>query len=68
MRVCVCVCVYAFLQSQLKIKDLHTVEAPREGSSLTVEDNDSDQRDQIDKDAKMLAASTDTPGSSTHVK
>ena len=49
------------------------MEAPSEGSSLTDEDNDSVQRDQIDKEirklrAEMLAASTDAPGASTHVK
>ena len=49
------------------------MEAPSEGSSLTDEDNDSVQRDQIDKEirklrAEMLSASTDAPGASTHVK
>ena len=65
--VCVCVCVCVRFSTD------PAMEAPSEGSSLTDEDNDSVQRDQIDKEirklrAKMLAASTDAPGASTHVK
>ena len=70
--VCVCVCVVRVCVCERFSTD-PAMEAPSEGSSLTDEDNDSVQRDQTDKEirtlcAQMLAASTATPGSSTHVK
>ena len=63
----------AVVQSQLKKKNLHTLDTPSEGSSLTDDNIENVQRDQIDKEIRKLheemqATSTGSPGSDTLVR